>query len=175
MPASYCGLVGFKPSYGRCSRHGLIAYANSLDTVGILSKDIEQCANVYGKRKDSQCTTAYALLDIISSYDIQDPTSIPIDLRDKLDKNDTELAARYPSSDLKGLTVGIPQEFYVDSLSKQVIDVWRQGIQRLQHLGATIVSVSIPHVSLALPAYYIIALAEASSNLSRYDGIRYGK
>lgn len=114
-------------------------------------------------------------LDIISNYDIQDPTSIPIKLRNELDVNDEKLAAQFSPTNLKGLTVGVPQEFYVDSLSKEVVDVWRKGIRHLQNLGATIVSVSIPHVSLALPAYYIIALAEASSNLSRYDGIRYGK
>lgn len=116
------------------------------------------------------------LLDIISNYDIQDPTSIPIELRNKLDVNDEKLTNEFSSSNsLEGLTVGVPQEFYVDSLSQEVVDVWRKGIQHLQSLGANIVSVSIPHVSLALPAYYIIALAEASSNLSRYDGIRYGK
>ncbi|KAI7895174.1 amidase signature domain-containing protein [Mucor mucedo] len=158
MPASYCGLVGFKPSYGRCSRHGLVAYANSLDTVGILTRNVQDCSKVY---------------DIISNYDIQDPTSIPNELRTELDANDTQLSLQF-QNDLKGLVVGVPQEFYVDSLSDEVLDVWRKGIQHLESLGAKIISVSIPHVSLALPAYYIIALAEASSNLARYDGIRYG-
>jgi aspartyl-tRNA(Asn)/glutamyl-tRNA(Gln) amidotransferase subunit A len=93
-----------------------------------------------------------------------------------LDKNDTQLLLNYTKKqDLSGLIVGVPQEFYVDSLSNQVIDIWRQGIKHLESLGAKIISVSIPHVSLALPAYYIIALAEASSNLSRYDGIRFGE
>ncbi|KAI7904342.1 amidase signature domain-containing protein [Cokeromyces recurvatus] len=160
MPASYCGLVGFKPSYGRCSRHGLIAYANSLDTIGILSRTVEDCSNVY---------------DIISKYDVRDPTCMPVDLRNKIEENEIELLSRFQNSgNLKGLTIGIPQEFYVDSLSNEVIEVWRKGIQHLQKLGAKIVSISIPHISLCLPAYYTIALAEASSNLARYDGIRYG-
>lgn len=94
-------------------------------------------------------------------------------MRKDLDEEDTQLLLKY-KNDLNGLVVGIPQEFYVDSLSSSVLDVWRNGIKHLESLGAKIVSVSIPHVSLALPAYYIIALAEASSNLSRYDGIRYG-
>ncbi|RCI04901.1 Trimeric GatFAB AmidoTransferase(AdT) complex subunit, partial [Rhizopus stolonifer] len=158
MPASYCGLVGFKPSYGRCSRHGLIAYANSLDTVGILTRNVSDCANVY---------------DIISCYDHRDPTSIPERLRTELDSNDAQFLSKFQDN-LEGLVVGVPQEFYVDSLSPQVIEVWRSGIKQLEKLGAEIVSVSIPHLSLALPAYYIIALAEASSNLARYDGIRFG-
>ncbi|KAI9483998.1 MAG: amidase signature domain-containing protein [Benjaminiella poitrasii] len=160
MPASYCGLVGFKPSYGRCSRRGLIAYANSLDTIGILSRNVKDCSDVY---------------DIISKYDIQDPTCIPIDLRNELEKNEKDLLSNFQQSgDLKGLTVGIPQEFYVDSLSDEVIEIWRKGIQHLQKRGANIMPVSIPHISLSLPAYYTIAFAEASSNLARYDGIRYG-
>ncbi|KAG2205347.1 hypothetical protein INT46_011034, partial [Mucor plumbeus] len=160
MPASYCGLVGFKPTYGRCSRHGLIAYANSLDTVGILTRNVQDCSKVF---------------DIISHYDIQDPTSIPTELRNQLDTQQETLISKLKSQgNLEGLVVGIPQEFYVDSLSSQVIGVWKKGIQHLKDLGATIKSVSIPHIPLALPAYYIIALAEASSNLSRYDGIRYG-
>ncbi|KAI8640078.1 amidase signature domain-containing protein [Parasitella parasitica] len=160
MPASYCGLVGFKPTYGRCSRNGLVAYANSLDTIGILTQNVRDCSDVY---------------DIISHYDIRDPTSIPNELRNQLDNQQEAQLSRFKSQgSLKGLVVGIPQEFYIDSLSSQVLNVWRKGIEHLKNSGATIKSVSIPHLSLALPAYYIIALAEASSNLSRYDGIRYG-
>lgn len=131
------------------------------------------------KKRNGLDVTKYILkfggvnLDIISNYDIQDPTSIPNDLRAELDANDTQLSLQF-QNDLKGLVVGVPQEFYVDSLSQQALDVWRKGIQHLESLGAKIISVSIPHVSLALPAYYIIALAEASSNLARFDGIRYG-
>ncbi|KAI8375793.1 amidase signature enzyme [Blakeslea trispora] len=158
MPASYCGLVGFKPSYGRCSRHGLVAYANSLDTIGILTRDVKDCADVY---------------QIISRYDERDPTSIPESLRTKLDEQDEQLFSRL-DHDLRGLVVGIPQEFYVDSLSPKVIEVWRKGVEHLQKLGAEVIPVSLPHLNLALPAYYIIALAEASSNLARYDGVRFG-
>lgn len=90
-----------------------------------------------------------------------------------MDGNEQKALSKFENS-IEGLVVGVPQEFYVDSLSNEVIDVWRKGIKQLQDLGAKIVPVSLPHISLALPAYYIIALAEASSNLSRYDGIRYG-
>ncbi|CEG79096.1 hypothetical protein RMATCC62417_13606 [Rhizopus microsporus] len=155
MPASYCGIVGFKPSYGRCSRYGLVAYANSLDTIGILSRTVEDCANVY---------------NAISKYDALDPTSMPLELRNEIDEKDKELASRW-EKDLSGLVVGIPQEFYVDSLSPKVISAWREGIDRFKQLGAKIITVSMPHTPLALPAYYIIALAEASSNLARYDGV----
>lgn len=94
-------------------------------------------------------------------------------MRTELDENDAQLSLQF-KNDLNGLVVGVPQEFYVDSLSSEVLTSWRDGIKRLQTLGAKIVSVSIPSVPLALPAYYIIALAEASSNLSRYDGVKYG-
>ncbi|KAG0801539.1 hypothetical protein G6F29_006321 [Rhizopus arrhizus] len=160
MPASYCGVVGFKPSYGRCSRNGLISYANSLDTIGILAKTVNDCSDVY---------------NIISEYDELDPTSIPVEFRNELDEKDNELKSKWQDKeDLSGLVVGIPQEFYVDSLSDKVVDVWRKGIEKLKNLGAEIVPVSMPHVPLALPAYYIIALAEASSNLARFDGMKYG-
>lgn len=182
MPASYCGIVGFKPSYGRCSRNGLVSYANSLDTVGILTKTVNDCSNVYGKKKKNSVSIFYVvlilalLLDIISKYDEQDPTSIPISFREELDVKDDALRSKWNNKeDLSGLVVGIPQEFYVDSLSDKVVDIWREGIEKLKSLGAEIVSVSMPHIPLALPAYYIIALAEASSNLARFDGMKYGK
>ncbi|KAI8992629.1 amidase signature domain-containing protein [Pilobolus umbonatus] len=159
MPASYCGIVGFKPSYGRVSRYGLVSYANSLDTVGILSRSVEDCRKTY---------------DIISQYDVHDPTSMTEELREELDIKDRVLRTQLNGSRLDGLVVGIPQEYYVDSLSEEVLEVWRKGIQHLRDLGAVIKSVSMPHTPLALPAYYIIALAEASSNLARYDGVRYG-
>lgn len=101
---------------------------------------------------------------------------MPDDLRDQLKGHQTKLLSKFKDkNNLEGLIVGVPQEFFVDSLSSEVTDVWRRGIQRMKDLGASVVSVSIPHVPLALPTYYIIALAEASSNLSRYDGVRYGK
>ncbi|KAI8372888.1 amidase signature enzyme [Radiomyces spectabilis] len=159
LPASYCGVVGFKPSYGRCSRNGLVAYANSLDTVGILSQTVD----------DAQ--TAY---DVIAQYDENDPTSMPVPLREAVDGQDRALAEKWSSDDLSELVVGIPAEYYVDPLSLEVKEAWRRGIQCLKERGASIVSVSLPHTRFALPAYYIIALAEASSNLARFDGIRYG-
>ncbi|KAI9264776.1 amidase signature domain-containing protein [Sporodiniella umbellata] len=159
-PASYCGIVGFKPSYGRCSRNGLVSYANSLDTVGILTKNISDCSDLY---------------DTISKYDELDPTSIPVDLRKELDEKDNALRHKWENKqDLCGLVVGIPQEYYVDSLSDKVVAIWREGIEKLRSLGAEIVSVSMPHIPFALPSYYIIALAEASSNLARFDGMKYG-
>ncbi|KAI9005482.1 amidase signature enzyme [Phycomyces nitens] len=159
LPASYCGVVGFKPSYGRCSRNGLVAYANSLDTVGILSGTVEQASMVY---------------DTISKHDPKDPSSMPDQLRSKLDKSDAILSSQWTKGNLNGLVVGIPQEYYVDPMCDDVVDVWRSGIQFLKEQGASIKSISLPHTHLALPAYYIIALAEASSNLARYDGVRFG-
>ncbi|KAI7868464.1 amidase signature domain-containing protein [Spinellus fusiger] len=159
LPASYCGVVGFKPSYGRCSRYGLVAYANSLDTVGILARTVADTTRVY---------------DVISHHDSKDSTSMPVDLRTRVDEHDMHLASRWKGGDLTGLVVGIPQEYYVDPLSEDVLAIWRRGIRCLQSKGATIMSVTLPHTPLALPAYYTIALAEASSNLARYDGIRFG-
>ncbi|KAF7727404.1 Trimeric GatFAB AmidoTransferase(AdT) complex subunit [Apophysomyces ossiformis] len=159
LPASYCGVVGFKPSYGRCSRRGLIAYANSLDTVGILAKSAKDVLTVYG---------------VIAQHDPDDPTSMPTSLRNSADELDQELASRWNSDDLTGLVVGIPQEYYVEPLSSDVKDVWRDGIRQLKKLGASIVPISLPHTRYALSAYYTVALAEASSNLARYDGVRFG-
>ncbi|KAI9490033.1 amidase signature domain-containing protein [Zychaea mexicana] len=163
LPASYCGVVGYKPSYGRCSRHGLVTYANSLDTVGILAQDVSSARLVY---------------DAISSYDAQDPTSMPDTFRKRIDVADQELALRWSPStadDLSGLVVGVPQEYYVDPLSAAVVDIWRDGIRFFEERGASIVPVSLPMTRFALPAYFTIALAEASSNLARYDGVRYGR
>ncbi|KAI9323569.1 amidase signature domain-containing protein [Dichotomocladium elegans] len=160
LPASYCGVVGYKPSYGRCSRHGLVAYANSLDTVGVLAKDVKTASDVY---------------DAISGYDPKDPTSMPDPLRIRIDASDAALAAQWSADDLTGLVVGVPQEYYVHPMPDTVVGLWRQGIRYLKSLGATMVPISLPHTRLALPAYYTIALAEASSNLARYDGVRYGR
>ncbi|KAI7856396.1 amidase signature enzyme [Circinella umbellata] len=161
LPASYCGVVGYKPSYGRCSRHGLVTYANSLDTVGILAQDV---------------TSARLVYDTISAYDSKDPTSMPNNLRTRIDDQDQKLASRWHNKDdLSGLVIGIPQEYYVDPLSETVVDIWRQGIRFFKERGASIVPVSLPMTRFALPAYFTIALAEASSNLARYDGVRYGR
>ncbi|KAG0165012.1 Trimeric GatFAB AmidoTransferase(AdT) complex subunit [Apophysomyces sp. BC1034] len=158
LPASYCGVVGFKPSYGRCSRRGLIAYANSLDTVGVLARSAKDASLVY---------------DVIAQHDSDDPTSMPTTLQTHIDELDQNLESQW-DSDLTNLVVGVPQEYYVDPLSSAVKDVWRNGIRHLRDRGASIVPISLPHTRYALPAYYTIALAEASSNLARYDGVRYG-
>lgn len=159
LPASYCGVIGFKPSYGQCSRWGLVAYASSLDTVGIITRNVHDAQLIY---------------DIISKYDEKDPSSLPPKLRSinsslaSFDKTNSNF------TDLSKLRVGIPQEYYVSELSDPIKSLWKRGISLLRSYGATIVSVSCPSTRYALPAYYILAPAEASSNLARYDGVRYG-
>ncbi|RUS32743.1 amidase signature domain-containing protein [Jimgerdemannia flammicorona] len=160
LPASYCGIVGFKPSYGRCSRWGLIAYANSLDTVGLLARTVRDAEIVY---------------DIISEHDDRDPTSMPIDIRKHVDA----ITPGFESitgdlEDLTGLRIGIPQEYFVSELAPAIVQLWRDGIAHLRDRGATIVPVSMPNTRHALSAYYVLASAEASSNLARFDGLRYG-
>ncbi|CAG8797857.1 29412_t:CDS:2, partial [Racocetra persica] len=157
LPASYCGVIGFKPSYGQCSRWGLVAYASSLDTVGIITRNVLDTQLIY---------------DIISKYDEKDPSSLPPKLR----SINASLASfnKTNSTNLSELRVGIPQEYYVSELSDPIKSLWKQGISLLRSHGATIVSVSCPSTKYALPAYYILAPAEASSNLARYDGVRYG-
>ncbi|CAJ0836559.1 21618_t:CDS:10, partial [Entrophospora sp. SA101] len=161
LPASYCGVIGFKPSYGQCSRWGLVAYANSLDTVGILTRTVDDSKLVY---------------DLISKYDVKDSTSIPPEVREFNNSIPSFFNPKNNNNpnDLNGLRVGIPKEFFVAELNKSIIDLWRKGISYLRSCGATIVSISCPNTKYALPAYYILAPAEASSNLARYDGLRYG-
>ncbi|KAI9309025.1 amidase signature enzyme [Cunninghamella echinulata] len=159
LPASYCGIFGFKPSNGQISRNGLVAYANSLDTVGMLGQNVDNIQSIY---------------DVIAQYDDKDPTSIPLTLRKKISEQENELLMNWSNDDLTGLKIGIPKEYYVEPLSSEVLESWRSGIQYLKKRGATIVPISLPHTKFALPAYYIIALAEASSNLARFDGVRYG-
>ncbi|ORY06837.1 Glutamyl-tRNA amidotransferase A subunit [Basidiobolus meristosporus CBS 931.73] len=158
LPASYCGVVGFKPSYGRCSRYGLISYANSLDTVGILAKSVDSVEKVY---------------DVISRYDARDPTAIPTEIRTQIDEDRAKLDL-FNSPGLEGLRVGVPEEYYVEELTQPSLDTWKRSIEFLRSEGATIVPVSCPYTPYALSAYYILAPAEASSNLARYDGVRYG-
>ncbi|CAO3643005.1 unnamed protein product [Cunninghamella blakesleeana] len=159
LPASYCGIFGFKPSNGQVSRNGLVAYANSLDTVGILGKNVNDIQTVF---------------DVIAQYDDKDPSSTPIELRKKTMEQENELLMQWKDDDLTGLKIGIPKEYYVEPLSSEIVASWRSGIQFLKKHGASIIPISLPHTKLALPSYYIIALAEASSNLARYDGVRYG-
>lgn len=151
QPASFCGITGIKPTYGRCSRWGVVAFASSLDQAGPLARSVEDCA---------------LLLEAMAGYDPKDSTSAnrPVPhYRDSL------------QGDLKGMKVGIPKEYRVDGMPDEIENLWQQGIEWLKAEGAEVVDVSLPHTKYALPAYYIIAPAEASSNLARYDGVRYGQ
>ena len=150
QPASFCGLVGLKPTYGRCSRWGIIAFASSLDQAGVITRTVQDAA---------------LLLQHIAGYDTKDSTSV-----------DTPVP-NYVSSlkqSITGLKIGIPQEYHADDMSDTISHLWQQGCIWLQDAGAEILPVSLPHTQYALAVYYIIAPAEASSNLARYDGIRYG-
>ncbi|KIY47363.1 amidase signature enzyme [Fistulina hepatica ATCC 64428] len=151
LPASYCGVVGLKPSYGLISRYGVVSYADSLDCVGILAKRVGSVKRVF---------------DVLSAYDNNDPTTIPSSIRDAA----RELLHRRGS----GLRIGIPQEYFPAELSPAVLQPLRRVVSTLKKLGVDIVPVSLPSTPYALSAYYVIATAEASSNLARYDGIQYG-
>ena len=151
QPAALCGCVGLKPTYGRVSRYGVIAYGSSLDQVGPLARSVEDCARV---------------LQVIAGSDPHDVTSAPIDVPDYV----TGLA----EASLKGVRLGIPKEFFDKGLDPQVAAVCEETLKACEAAGATLVQVSLPHTSAAIATYYIIAMAEASSNLARYDGVRFG-
>jgi len=150
QPASHCGVVGLKPTYGRVSRYGLVAFASSLDQIGSLTRDVTDCA---------------LLLNVISGYDPKDSTSIPRDVPDYT-------LSLVPG--LKDCTIGIPKEYFISGLDPEVEKSVRDAVSALEAQGARIVEVSLPHTDYAVATYYIIAPAEASSNLSRYDGVKYG-
>ncbi len=150
QPASFTGTVGLKPTYGSCSRYGIVAFASSLDQAGPMSKDV----------KDSSI-----LLEVISSFDKKDSTSIDF----KRNNYSSEL-----TRNIKGLKIGIPKEYRVDEMPDEIEKLWKKGIEYAKDCGAEIIDISLPHTSYALPTYYIVAPAEASSNLARYDGIKYG-
>jgi len=150
QPAAFTGISGIKPTYGRCSRWGTIAFASSLDQAGPMARDVRDCA---------------IMLEAMAGFDAKDATSL------KLDVPNWEAAL---SADLKGKRVGVPKEYRVDGMPAEIEALWQQGIAWMRDAGAEIVEVSLPHTKYALPAYYIIAPAEASSNLARYDGVRYG-
>ena len=150
QPASFCGLTGIKPTYGRVSRYGLIAYGSSLDTVGVLAHTAEDVA---------------LLLECMAGPDSLDATSSDIPLPD---------LSLPDHSDLSGLRVGVPQEYFISGIQAEVEETVRAAIQQLKELGAEVKPVSLPHTEYALPVYYLIAPAEASANLARYDGIRFG-
>lgn len=150
QPAAMCGVVGIKPSYGRVSRYGLIAFASSLDQIGPFAKDV---------------TDAAMLLSVIAGHDPLDSTSMNAPVPD--------YAAHF-RSDLKGVKVGVPKEFFIDGMQPEVDQSIRQAIDVLKSLGADIREISLPHTDYGLPVYYLIAPAEASANLARFDGVRYG-
>jgi aspartyl-tRNA(Asn)/glutamyl-tRNA(Gln) amidotransferase subunit A len=153
QPAAFTGTIGLKPTYGLCSRYGMISYASSLDTVGIFARAVEDVA---------------VALDTICGFDPNDSTSRITKFDYKF--HDGLLDVR----DLKGMKVGIPIEYYIKELDGETVSVWQRCIQLLKDSGAEVCYVSLPHTKYALPAYYVLAPAEASSNLARYDGVRYG-
>ncbi len=162
QPASLCGVVGLKPTYGRVSRYGLVAFASSLDQIGTLAKDV---------------TDAAILLQAIAGYDPLDSTSLDTPVPDyaaALGLARSAPPGGRPSQPLKGLRVGVPREYFVAGMQLEVEHAVRAAIAQLAVLGAHIVEISLPHTSYALPVYYLIAPAEASANLARYDGVRYG-
>ena len=150
QPASFTGTVGLKPTYGSCSRYGIVAFASSLDQAGPMAQNVEDCA---------------LLQEIISTYDAKDSTSIDF----KRNQYSKEL-----SKNIKGKKIGIPKEYRVDGMPKEIEDLWEKGIEYAKDCGAEIIDISLPNTSYALPTYYIVAPAEASSNLARYDGVKYG-
>lgn len=150
QPSAFCGVTGIKPTYGRCSRYGIMAFASSLDQAGPIAKDVRDCA---------------ILLKAMSGYDNKDSTSAKVDVPD---------FEKFLGQDVKGMKIGIPSEYRPDGLNAEIIAVWDKGIEMLKARGAEIVNISLPHTKYALATYYIIAPAEASSNLARYDGLRYG-
>ncbi|KAJ1917844.1 Trimeric GatFAB AmidoTransferase(AdT) complex subunit [Mycoemilia scoparia] len=162
LPAAWCGIVGFKPSYGQCSRYGLLAFASSLDTVGILSKTVEDARKVYRT---------------ISKPDQLDMTCLSENFRDEMARLIRQSGRQISAGSLPldGIAIGIPQEYYVHELDDDIIRVWKETANNLAQLGAEIRPISLPHTKYALSVYYILAPAEASSNLARYDGVRYGK
>jgi aspartyl-tRNA(Asn)/glutamyl-tRNA(Gln) amidotransferase subunit A len=150
QPAAFCGITGIKPTYGRCSRWGVVAFASSLDQAGPFARTVKDTA---------------LLLRSMAGYDPKDSTSA--------DRPVPDYAAAM-TGNMKGLKVGVPKEYRVDGMPAEIEKIWQQGIEWLKSAGAEIVEVSLPHTKYALPVYYIIAPAEASSNLARYDGVRYG-
>jgi aspartyl-tRNA(Asn)/glutamyl-tRNA(Gln) amidotransferase subunit A len=150
QPAAFTGICGIKPTYGRCSRWGIVSFASSLDQAGPMAKTVRDCA---------------ILLEAMAGFDPKDSTSLDLPV--------PQWEANL-SSDLKGKRFGIPREYRIDSVPAEINALWDQGIEWLKDAGATPVEISLPHTKYALPTYYIIAPAEASSNLARYDGVRYG-
>ncbi|WP_409361972.1 Asp-tRNA(Asn)/Glu-tRNA(Gln) amidotransferase subunit GatA [Bartonella heixiaziensis] len=150
QPAAFTGTVGIKPTYGRCSRWGVVAFASSLDQPGPIARDVRDCA---------------ILLKSMASFDEKDSTSVNLPVPDY---------ESYLGQSIKGMKIGIPKEYHLEGMSSEIIELWQKGINWLKDAGAEIRDISLPHTKYALPAYYIVAPAEASSNLARYDGVRFG-
>ena len=150
QPAALCGVVGMKPTYGRVSRYGLVAFASSLDQIGPFTKDVEDCA---------------IMMNILAGYDPRESTSVPADVPDY---------RQFLSRGIGGWKVGIPKEYFIEGIDAEVKDAIQQTIKVIEGMGAKCIEVSLPHTEYCLAVYYIIAPAEASSNLARYDGVKYG-
>ncbi len=150
QPASFCGIVGLKPTYGRVSRYGLIAFASSLDQIGPLTKNVKDCA---------------LLMNIISGSDHRDSTSQDIEVSNYLN---------YCQEGLKNIKIGIPREYFQEKMDREVKEAFDKSLLIIERMGAELEEISLPHTAYSLPTYYLIANAEASSNLARYDGIQYG-
>ena len=150
QPSAFCGVTGIKPTYGRCSRYGIIAFASSLDQAGPIAKDVRDCA---------------VMLKNMAGHDVRDSTSAKAEVPD---------FEKFIGMDVRGMKIGIPAEYRPDGLNAEIAAVWDRGIEMLKARGTDIVDISLPHTKYALATYYIIAPAEASSNLARYDGLRYG-
>ena len=150
QPASFTGTVGLKPTYGSCSRYGIVAFASSLDQAGPMTHDVKDCS---------------LMLEIMSTYDTKDSTSVDFKRENYL----TNL-----NENIKGKKIGIPKEYRVDGMPKEIDELWEKGIKIIKENGGKIVEISLPNTNYALPTYYIVAPAEASSNLARYDGVKYG-
>ncbi len=149
-PAAFCGLTGIKPTYGRCSRYGIVAFASSLDQAGPIAQDVRDCA---------------LLLQSMSGFDAKDSTSVDIAVPDY---------TGFLNGDIKGLTIGLPKEYRPEGLNPEIAAYWDKATEYLKARGANVKEISLPHTKYALATYYVLAPAEASSNLARYDGIRYG-
>ena len=151
QPAALTGTVGIKPTYGLCSRWGIVAFASSLDQAGPIAKSVEDAA---------------ILLEVIAGHDPRDSTSVDYKVPNysNFDKSQT----------IKNLKIGIPKEYRIEGMPEEVESIWNKGMAWLKDSGVTLVDISLPHTQYALPAYYILAPAEASSNLARYDGVRFG-
>ncbi|MBI5671073.1 MAG: Asp-tRNA(Asn)/Glu-tRNA(Gln) amidotransferase subunit GatA [Chloroflexi bacterium] len=151
QPGALCGIAALKPSYGRCSRYGLVAFGSSLDCPGPLAHTVEDVARI---------------LQVMAGHDPLDATSMPVDVPDYV--------ARL-TGDVKGLRIGLPKEFFIDGMQPEVEQAVRAAVATLEQMGAEVIEISLPHTDYSLPVYYLIAPAEASANLARYDGVRYGQ